>query len=421
MRISLLVAVLCLAAGTLAAQPTYSREVSRILQDKCQRCHRPNDIAPFALMNYDDASTWAPDIRRVLEQKIMPPWKPVPGYGEFKDAYGLSDDERQTLYSWIDAGAPQGDPADLPEPVTPTGEWQLGEPDLVLGMTVPFDVPRVKDLYRCFTIPAGRDEDLYLRAVEVKPGNRQIVHHVLLFLDTTGQSVEKDGQDGRPGYDCFGGPGVSLDLRGVVGAWVPGMRTRELPEGVAIQVPRGSRLVMQVHYFPSGRPGPDQTRVGAYLATSPVKKRLMTIPVVNTTFQIPPGSQEYPVNATFPVFPFADMKVIAVGPHMHLLGRKIKMEFEYHGDTTPLIYIDDWDFNWQGTYQLKEPAAIPAGARIKLSCEFDNSENNPKNPSNPLKTIRWGEGTEDEMCLGFLSVTLDYEFLLPFQTKPKTQ
>jgi hypothetical protein len=407
------------AAAAANAQPTYSREVSRILQDKCQRCHRPGDIAPFALMNYQDASTWAEDIRRVVEQRIMPPWKPVPGHGEFRDDYGLSDEQRQTVIQWAAAGAPEGDPADLPEPLPETGEWQLGEPDVVLTMAEPFEVPRGKDLYRCFALPTNFDEDRFLRAVEVKPGNRQIVHHVLLFLDLNGDSVRKEGKDGYPGYDCFGGPGVALDLRGVVGAWVPGMRTHELPEGIGIQIPKGARVVMQIHYYPAGRPGPDQSKLGAYFVKSPVKKRLMTLPVVNTSFAIPPGNAAFPVTATFPVFPFADMKVVAAGPHMHLLGRKIRMEFEHQGRTTPLIRIDDWDFNWQGNYQYKEPIAIPAGSRIRLFCEFDNSAGNPRNPSNPLKTVRWGEGTEDEMCLGFLSVTFDYENLLPFTAGPQ--
>ena len=410
------------------AQPTYSREVSRIMQAKCQRCHRPNDIAPFALMNYDDASTWAEDIQRVITDKIMPPWKPVPGHGEFKDSYGLSGDERQTILDWIAAGAPQGDPADLPGDLPATGEWQLGDPDLIVQMPQSYDVPRKKDDYRCFVLPTGLDADKWVGAVQVLPGNKQIVHHVLLFIDTEGVADKLDGQDGKPGYTCYGGPGfdiqtpnsvaAALDLTGGLGGWVPGTRVQPLPDGVGLLLPKKGKIVMQVHYFPNGHPGPDQTRVGIYYSKTAVARRMRYLPIVNTTFKIQPGESNKEVTAKFQIPFFFDAHAIQIAPHMHLLGRKIKVELSSANDTKDLIQIDDWDFNWQGFYTFTEPFALPSSSTIKLTCNFDNTAGNPKNPSDPLKVVGWGEGTEDEMCLAFLGVTFDRENLSLFSSRP---
>jgi hypothetical protein len=425
--------LLFLAAGTFAAfcsaisaQPTYSREVSRITQAKCAICHRPNDIAPFSLLTFEDASTWAEDIKRVVENRIMPPWKPVPGHGNFKDNYGLTEEERQILLDWVAAGAPEGDEADLPEPKPDTGEWHLGEPDKIVQMTEAFEVPRKKDVYRCFVIPTDLDDDKYVTAVQVLPGNKQIVHHVLLFIDSTGEGEKLDARDEGPGYECYGGPGfidggvvgsvaTALDLVGGLGGWVPGMRAQPLPEGVALFLPKRAKIVMQVHYYPGGRPGPDQTRVGLYYSKTPVEKRLRYLPILNSSFKIQPGENDRNVTAEFRVPFFAPAKVIQIAPHMHLLGRKIKVEMTSRGETETLIAIDDWDFNWQGFYTYEEPVKVPGNSLVRLTCNFDNSEGNPRNPSNPLKEVGWGEGTEDEMCLAFLGVTLDFENLLPFR------
>ncbi len=410
------------------AEPTYSREVSRILQAKCQRCHRPNDIAPFALMTYDDAATWSEDIKRVVSDKIMPPWKPVPGHGDFKDSYGLTGEERQTILDWIAAGNPQGEAADLPETLADTGEWQLGDPDLVVQMPQSYDVPRKKDDYRCFVLPTNVDTDKWVSAVQVVPGNKQIVHHVLLFIDTEGAADKLDGKDGSPGYTCYGGPGfdvqtlsgiaAALDLTGGLGGWVPGTRVQPLPEGVGLLLPKKGKIVMQVHYFPNGHPGPDQTKVGIYYSKTAVERRMRYLPIVNTSFKLQPGEANKEVTAKFTIPFFFDAHAIQIAPHMHLLGRKIKVELAGAKNTDDLIQIDDWDFNWQGFYTFKDPVALPSLSTVKLTCTFDNTTDNPKNPSDPLKVVGWGEGTEDEMCLAFLGVTIDREKLTLFHPQP---
>lgn len=402
-----------LLTATAHAQPTYSREVARIFQQKCQLCHRPNDIAPFALMNYQDASAWAVDIKRVVSERTMPPWKPVEGYGEFRDSYALSSDERQIIIQWVDAGAPEGDPADLPEPATSTSEWRLGDPDLILQMAEPFTPPRGRDLYRCFIVSNPFDAPAYVSAVDVLPGNRQVVHHVIIFIDETGQAEALDAKEDGPGYTCFGGPGFEISISSMLGGWAPGTLPRHLPDGIAVQIPKGGKLVMQVHYSAIGRTSEDQTKVGLYFSKKDVERRLFYVPVVDTRFEIPPGNAHYEVKTSFTVPPLLDAKLIQIFPHMHLLGRQIKVDVRPPAkDLQPLIYIDNWDFNWQGFYTYKEPVALPAFSNIQLSCIFDNSEGNPRNPNNPLKAVRWGERTEDEMCIAFLGVTLDRENLL---------
>lgn len=385
------------------------------MQAKCQMCHRPNDIAPFALKTYEDARMWAEDIRRVVTERIMPPWKPVEGHGDFRDAYGLTEDERQTIVSWVNAGAPEGDPAELPEPRGADGLWQLGEPDLIVEMREPYTPPRGRDNHRCFVISNPFEEAVYVKAADVLPGNRRIVHHVILYIDEKGQSLQLDEREEGPGYTCVGGPNFDISINSAVAGWAPGTMVRPLPEGVAVQIPRGGRLVMQVHYSPSGRTGEDLTKVGLYFAKERVERRIFYVPVLNTRFAIPPGNADYEVRGNFVVPPLLDGKVIQIFPHMHLLGRQIRVDHVQRGQTRPMIWIDNWDFNWQGFYTYKEPMPFSALSDFRLSCRFDNTANNPRNPNDPLTTVRWGEETGDEMCLAFLGVTFDRENLLPFQ------
>ncbi len=415
--------LLALAAAAVAsAQPTYSADVAKIMQEKCQRCHHPGDIAPFPLVNYDDAALWREDIGRVVKDKIMPPWKPVPGHGEFRDNFGLNDEERRTILDWVAAGGPQGDPELAPPPLEEKGEWELGEPDKILRMPEAFDVPRGKDMYRCFVLPTGLDADKFVQAVQVVPGNRNVVHHVILYLDSTGQAEKLDEAEPGQGYTCFGGPGIDigsnplavLDLTSSLGGWVPGARTQLLPDNVGLYLAKDTRIVMQVHYFSGGRPGPDQTKIGLYYNKKPVQRRLRYLPVVNTSFKIPPGNKAYEVKASFTVPPFFDVEIVQIVPHMHLLGKDIKLDVVRRDKSVEdLIWIDNWDFNWQNFYMYQKAVPIQAGSTVRLTCTFDNSADNPKNPSNPLQTVGWGEGTQDEMCLGFVGVTINQENLLP--------
>jgi hypothetical protein len=421
-----LAALAVVLSASAYAEPTWNRDVSRIAQAKCQGCHRPNDIAPFPLMSYSDAEPRARLIKSAVGRRFMPPWKPVEGYGHFKGSYALTEEERQTILSWVDAGAPEGDAADAPEPPSERGTWQLGEPDQVVTMAEPYPVSMKRpDDYRCFVLDPRTTEDRHVSAVEVLPGNRQIVHHVILFIDGTGQADKLDAAEDGPGYTCFGGPGLDVgtsvfallaDRVGGLGGWVPGMRIRPLPENVGIFVPKGARIIMQVHYHPHAEADeqiePDQTQFGIYYSKGKVEKRLRYVPVVNTTFRIPAGDPAHEVTAEFMIPPFFDAHAVQIVPHMHLLGREIKVEkIGLRGDKEPMVYINDWDFNWQGFYEYEEPMALKFPDRVKLTCLFDNSIDNPRNPNSPPKVVGWGEGTEDEMCLAFIGVTLDSEKL----------
>jgi cytochrome c551/c552 len=385
------------------------------MQAKCDQCHRPNDIAPFSLLTYNDASTYAIDIATQVGNGVMPPWKPVAGYGSFRNSYALTDDERQTILDWVAAGAPEGDPANAPPPL-PVNDtpWQLGQPDIILNLPQYTPSATASDTYRCFSLPSNLASDVYLNASQALPGAPQEVHHILIFMDETGESLQYEGQDGSPGYNCFGSVGLqSLSAGSYLGAWVPGARVQPLDPGLGLLVRAGSRIVAQVHYHPSGRASADQTSLGFYLAPAgSVQHRVLAIPVVNTDFTIPANNPAYPVTASFPVPDGITGNLIQVGPHMHLLGRQIAIDLLHPDQTsTHLIYIDNWDFNWQSMYTFTNQIPFTGGDTVVVSSVFDNSADNPNNPNNPIVPVSWGEDTTDEMVVGYIGMILDQEWL----------
>ena len=391
---------------------TWSKEIAPVFQQHCQGCHRPGDIAPFPLLSYIDAYRERQKILRVVERRKMPPWKPVSGFGEFLDARRLSEAEIASIRDWVAAGAPEGDPNDLPPARQWSETWTLGAPDAVLAPESAFEVSSSdRDLYRCFVIPTRFAEDRYLSAVEFAPGNRQIVHHVLTYLDTTGASVALNQADLGLGYTCFGGPGFAPT--GGIGGWAPGARPQVNPDGVGVLLPAGARVVMQVHYH-NRRPGPesDRTQIGLHFAKKPVDKRVRSIPVLNSTFLIPAEAPRHEVHASYTIPPGRNLHAIGISPHMHLLGREMKVTATSpDGTVQPLIYIDDWDFHWQGTYTFARPVPLPGGTRIDVEAVYDNSSANRRNPSAPTRDVSWGEETTDEMCIAFVRVTVDAEQL----------
>ena len=390
----------------LATGPTFSKEIVRIFQQHCQSCHHEGDIAPFSLTTFAESKPYAQLVKLMTQTHQMPPWKPVDGCGDFKDERRLTQNEIDTIAQWVDDGAPEGNRAELPEPLDFTGGWALGQPDAVYKLPEAYTPAVGKDTYRCFTIPTNLTSTAYVQAIDTRPGDRETVHHVITFVDNTGASVALDERDPGPGYTCFGGPGFNLP--GTLGGWAPGSRPLELPSGTAFQLQAGSRVVLQVHYHPHGaHPHPDQTEIGVYFAKEPPKSLMYILPIVNQSFTIPPNDPSYKVPATWPL-PMPAAKLWFVAPHMHLLGKTMKVEATLpSGASECLIEIDDWDFNWQGAYMYKEPVRIPAGSRLSLLATYDNSSNNPRNPNRPPKPVSWGEETTDEMCIAFVGVTLD--------------
>ncbi len=386
------------------AHPTFGKDVAPILQKNCQECHRPGQVGPFALETYEQARKRATEIATVVDDQSMPPWKAVPHVGvAFKDARKLSERDIATLVAWADTGAPEGKRSDLPPPVMFASDWQLGTPDLVIDTGTDYSVPAGgDDIYRCFVAPTNLDKDMYVSAIEYRPGNRRVVHHVISYVDTSGKARERDQADPGPGYSCFGGPGEPIN--GDLGGWAPGNRPSQLPEGVGRYLPRKCDVIIQVHYHPSGKPETDRSRIGLYFARKPIKQTLHWTAAANLDMQLPPGESNIEIKAGWetPV----DLVAYAVTPHMHLLGKEMVMSLKYpDGREQDLIKVDDWDFNWQYTYYFQEPIELPKGTQLLVTAHFDNSASNPRNPHKPPKLVTWGEATTDEMCIGFLAVT----------------
>jgi hypothetical protein len=261
-----------------------------------------------------------------------------------------------------------------------------------------------RDLYRAFVLPVQLPQDAWVAAVEFRPGAPTVVHHAIFYLDTTGAARRKDAADPLPGYLSFGGPGFVPT--GTLGGWAPGQQPHRLPDAVGRPLPKGAELVLQVHYHPDGVERRDQSQVAIYLQKKPVSRRVASIMLVNRDIDIAPGDNNYVRTAQF-VLP-ADATIQAVMPHMHLLGREMKVWADLpDGTTRPLVEINDWDFRWQDQYRLAEPLTLPAGTTLRLRARFDNSKDNPDNPSDPPQRVTRGEQTTDEMCMCFIEYLAD--------------
>jgi hypothetical protein len=401
MRCCLLTAAAILAPASLAVgadAPTFNRDVAPILYRNCVTCHRPDNIAPFSLLTYESAAARARTIASATRRRYMPPWKPEPGHGDFEGVRRLTGREIDTIQSWADAGAPEGDPSARPVPPSVADRWQLGTPDLIVKMQEPFKVPvHGHDVYQCFVVPLNLPEDKVISAIEFRPGNRKMLHHSILFMDTRGVGRWRDGGDEDPGYKCFGGPGfTAIGL----GGWVPGATPIRLPDGVGRVLRKGSDLVIQNHYHPQGSDNIDQSSIALYFSKVPVQKTVFGFPVGKPDLVIPAGESRYRVASSF-VTPI-DVDVIGITPHMHLLGSEVRVWATLpDGSVKRMIWIKRWDFNWQGEYRYKRVQHLPKNTRIDVETFYDNSANNPRNPTERPRVVRWGESTTDEMNVVF--------------------
>jgi len=396
-------------AGPIA-RVTWSNQIVRILQNRCQTCHHDGGIAPFPLMTYADARDHRVQMQIVTASRQMPPWRVDSSCTAFADDPSLTPDEIRAFSLWTAAGSPEGDAANLPPPRTFSSDWALGDPDLVLATPEPFKPDFSKgDVYRCFVLPTGFAEDRFFSAIEFKPSQPAMVHHVIAYLDPSNTAPGLDQADPGPGYSCFGGPGT-VDVS-AISAWVPGNRVQLLPDGVGIYVPKGANIVIQVHF--SARSGVDNfgvIQLGLHAAKTPVKKRWLWLPLLNDNFVLPAGQADCAVDLSFTVAtPF---HLLGMTPHMHLLGRTMKADLIMpDGARACGVKVPDWDLRWQDTYRYPGSIPMPVGASVAVSATYDNSDANPNNPNMPPKDVRWGEFTTDEMCLLYLHVTLDDEDL----------
>ncbi len=420
-RILLAVGLVAIGSGPARSADqvvTYSGDVAAILGRNCVECHRPGQVAPFALQTYEQARKHADDVVRVTGERRMPPWhaSTVEG-GPFKGARVLPAEEIAVLASWAESGCPEGDESRAPAPRSFDSDWPLGPPDLVLKPPVPYELgAEGPDEQRVFVIPSGLTEGRWISALDFRPGNAKVVHHVLGAFDTKGQARRKDAEDAAPGYATFGGFGIIPS--GSLSGWAPGKAPRPLPEGVGRYLPAGSDVMLQVHYHKDGKPETDSTAIGIYFAKGPIDKMVrggMVLPDRPSAF-LPPllrisaGDTHYEVKGKYTVK--QDSHLLAAIPHMHWLGRDFLLTaIRPDGSRTTLLKVDDWDFNWQDTYEFRDPVALPSGTRIDMLAHFDNSTGNTANPSNPPKDVHWGEQTTDEMCIGFFQMTRDAEHL----------
>ncbi|HME92723.1 MAG TPA: ascorbate-dependent monooxygenase [Methylomirabilota bacterium] len=414
-RLLLICAVLVagdVAAADDAPPVTFSQHVAPLLQQHCQECHRPGGGAPFTLDAYGHVYRRRHKILESVEKRRMPPWKAVAGYGDLAGERRMSDAEIATLARWVAAGAPEGDARDLPPPRAFAAASAVDAADLVLRPDQAFTVAgRGGDVYRCFSIPTSFPEDRYFTTAVVVPGNSKIVHHMLAMVDPTGVSAGRTtdgvGRDGERGYPCFGGPGFRID--GYLGGWAPGARPWELPDGVGMLLPKGARVVFQLHYHNAQlSPQTDLTELRLKAATGPVRKRLHFMRVGRFNLSIPAGNPRYEIEAGS--FVHRRMQLIAIHPHMHMLGREMKVWARMKDESiTPLIHIADWDFNWQGFYWFRTPVTLPVASWIELTAAWDNSAENPRNPNKPPRDVSWGERTVDEMGHAAILYTVDAE------------
>jgi hypothetical protein len=382
--------------------PNFTKDIAPILYQNCVSCHRPGEVAPFSLIDYKTVKKHADDIATVTESRYMPPWKAEAGHGDFMNERRLSEPQIKLIQQWTAAGAPEGNPRDLPPAPKFAEGWYLGEPDLVVKMPEAYTVPAEgRDVFRCFVIPMDIPEDKYVRAVEFRPSNRRVVHHSLFFLDNSGAARKLDDADPGVGYGKVGSPGFVPS--GGLGGWAPGVFPQPLPDGIARRMKKGCDLVLQTHFHPTGKEEIEQSTFGIYFYKTPPKAVMHGTMVASRKIDIAPGEKNYKVTAsiTSPI----DVDLIGITPHAHLICKEMKVWANFpDGKTQDLIWIKDWDFNWQDQYLYKKPIRIPRGTRVDMEFIYDNSTANVRNPFNPPQRIKHGQQTHEEMAITFLNV-----------------
>src|SRR5438105_4014472 len=380
---------------------TFTKDIAPIVWARCATCHRPGEIGPFSLITYDDVRRHATQIAAVTARRVMPPWKPAPGRGSFQNERRLSDAELDAIQTWIAAGAPEGEAADLPALPLPLREaqreraWQLGTPDLIVTMPAPYTLAADgADVFRTFVIPIPVAAARYVRALEFHPGNARVVHHANLGVDRTGSSRALDARDPEPGYSGS----MERDARypeGQLLGWTPGQAAHAVPDGTQWRLEPGSDLVVQLHLQPTGKRESLQVTAGFYFTDAAPTRSPIGLRLGSETIDIPAGTDAWAIADRY-LLP-VDVEVFAIQPHAHNLARKMQaMAILPGGGMRWLIAIDDWDFRWQDVYRYTTPVALPKGSVITMAYVYDNSAANPRNPHRPPQRVVWGPNTTDE-------------------------
>ncbi len=430
------------AASRPPAGPTFSKDVAPIFYKNCTSCHRAGEIGPMPLATYQDARPWAKAIAAKVAAGTMPPWHADPAFGEFANDRRLSDADKETILQWVNSGAPEGDPHDLPPVPQFTDGWQVGHPDAVFALGEDYPVPASGTIeYKYFEVPTNFTEDKWVQAFEVRPGDRSVVHHVIVFSrppakpapagesasaaatkqdpnapaprrrqspftfaqgmeepkDEAVEAAKRAPNNDRPAPR--GGPGA------FVAAFAPGQAVRRYAEGTAIKIPKGTTLVFQMHYTASGKATTDRSQVGFIFAKEPPRQEVGIAALQNANFTLPAGSADVRVDAEMTLN--QDMTIWSMLPHTHVRGKRWHLEATYpDGRTQTILDVPRYDFNWQTDYVFKQPLKMPKGTKIRTTAWYDNSAANKSNPD-PKVDVHWGDQTWQEMQFTAFAFSLD--------------
>ena len=367
---------------------TYTKDVAPILMNRCVGCHRPGEVAPMAFTNYKETRPWAKAIKSAVVARKMPVWLADPSHGTFRNDRRLSNAEIATISSWVDAGAPEGDTKMTPKLPDFPGGWNIGKPDQIFDMGAEFNVPKEGTVpYKYFTVDPNFTEDKWVEAAEIRPSQRSVVHHVIVFIVEPGAAQRSEGANGN-----------------MLTGFAPGEQPLRLDPGTAKLVKAGSKLRFQVHYTANGKEATDRTQVAMRFARETPKLQALVGSAINFSFKIPAGSDNHEVKSTFTLK--RDIDVVSWMPHMHVRGKAFEFTIVYpDGRTEVALNVPKYDFSWQLSYELDKPLHLPSGTRIDCVAHFDNSANNKYNPD-PSKDVKWGDQTWEEMMIGFFTYTV---------------
>ena len=406
-------------AASVPSGVTFNKDVLPVMQKRCQACHRPGEVAPMSFLTYQEARPWAKAIREAVLTRKMPPWFADPHYGKFANDRSLSQAEIDTLVSWADSGAREGDPKDAPAPVQWVDGWSIGKPDQVFEMPHDFEVPAAGTIeYQYIVIPSGFTKDTWVEAAEARPGNRKLVHHIIAFVREPGSKWLSEAKPGVPfvpqekkkdkkddGAKKEENDDDNASTPELLIGFAPGLVPMTLPPGRAKMVKAGSDFVFQMHYTATGHAGTDRSRIGLIFAKEPPRERVFTANATNSKFVIPPGDPAFKVDSSITIQ--APARLVDLMPHMHYRGKDFEYRLVYPtGETQIVLSVPHYDFNWQLFYYFSDPVVLPKGTRIDCTAHFDNSPNNKYNPD-PKAEVRWGDQTWEEMMIGWFDVAVD--------------
>ena len=408
LTIALLVLTVIPAAQTSpAATPTFSKDIAPIIFEHCLRCHRPGDIAPMSLLTYENARPWAKSIREKVAAGYMPPWHATQPHGTFENDRRLSDKDKDTIIRWADGGAPKGDQKDLPPAPKFADGWEIGTPDTVISMPREYEVKDSGTIaYQFFEAPTNFTEDKWIQAIEVRPGARSVVHHVLVFCREPGTRREPAFMQVVPNLGGFGRGGGERGLPGsLIATTAPGTNAMTFKPGTAMRIKAGAVLAFQIHYTANGTATRDRTSVGMILAKRPPRHEIRNSAFVNPLFVIPAGASNQAVESAIQFT--ENSRIWALFPHTHLRGKSWEYRLVYpDGRREAVLSVPRYDFNWQTYYVFAKPLAVPKGTRLEATAHYDNSAANKWNPD-PKVAVRWGPQTWEEMQYSGITYSVD--------------